>query len=134
MSKVLFFQNVQFVPRLFLNNFKNIKELCQEAGVPVKGSGAWIDRKIEIAHGDSLEILAEPGDWGAVKIVLNSSTPRNEARFALEVLADVLHDLVAKESIRGAKWRKLGPPLGRPRVRAPRSSRERQRRFRRREG
>lgn len=107
-----------------------LRELCERAGVPCKASGAFTERKLQIVVGDELKVLAEPGDWGNVKVTLKGGSNKNLARDALKVLAYGLHDVVAKESIRGEAWAKPRARIGRPRSAKPLSNKERQRRFR----
>ena len=150
MSTPLFFPIVQYVPRLELRNSLSIRELCSNAGVACRASGVWTERKVEVICGMRAQVLAEPGDWGSVKITIASKpgasfpavarswslgmpvsrTEREQARYALAVLAFSLHDLVAKESIKGQPWLQVSPPKGRPRTGKALTTRERQIRYR----
>ena len=56
--------------------------------------------------------------------------PIEQAKLALYILAHGLHDLVAKESIKGLSWTKPMPPTGRPKKMRALSNKERQKRFR----
>ena len=134
MSIPLFFPPVSYLkkiplaPSLALRT--TLRELCQHAGIQCKASGGWTDRAVEIVCADEIRIFAEPGDWGKVRIELPDSDIQQQARLALATLAYGMHDLVAKQSLQGAKWRKLGPPRGRPRSSRALSVKERQRKFR----
>jgi len=74
--------------------------------------------------------MAEPGDWGSIKIVVVSSSKVKAARLALGALAYAMHDPVAKQSIMEQPWAKLRPPRGRKRLGSALSNAERQKRFR----
>ena len=130
MSIPLFFAPVKYVRELFLSAPLTLMELCQQAGITCKASGAWTDRRIELIRNDKLEVFAEPGDWGSVRIKTPDCDEQQQARLALAILAYGMHDLVAKQGVVGCKWLRLGPPRGRPRKRRALSVKERQRRFR----
>jgi hypothetical protein len=131
MSIPLFFPTVRYAPRLTLSpGATTLRALCESAGVVCKASGAWTERVVDIVTGDTLEIVAEPGDGAPVRISLPANDHRSAARLALAVMAYGLHDLVAKESIRGASWTRIALPRGRIPSGAALTTRERQRRFR----
>jgi hypothetical protein len=129
MSTPLFYPQPQYLPVLLFEQAITIRELCEQAGVPCRASGAWTERKVEIREG-SFAIHAEPGDWGGVRIFLPPGTQRKRARCALSVLAYALHDLVAKQSIVGAQWAGPEIPRGRQRSGQAKSNAERQKSFR----
>ncbi len=107
-----------------------VRSLCAAAGIECRASGAWIERPIDVRRDRPFDFCAEPGGYGKVRITLPASDPVTAARDALCVLAYGLHDLVAKESIRGQTWSRVAPPLGRPKQRKSMPGKERQRRFR----
>lgn len=130
MSIPLFFPAVTYVRRLSLARPITLRQLCRCAGVVCRASGPWTERKIEIVRGKTLGFVAEPGDWGALRIQTPTTGVRQRSRLALAVLAYGMHDLVAKQSLLSHPWRRLRPPRGRPRRKRPLSACERQRRFR----
>ena len=134
MSIPLFLPLATVVPALELRRPITLQQLCADAGVRVRASGAWTQRRVEIVKGRSLSVTAEPGDNGQVKIALAHTTDQSDARTALAVMAYVLHDLVAKESIRGASWSRVALPRGRPKTGQALTLAERQRRFRKNRG
>ncbi len=81
-------------------------------------------------YGPVFKMVAEPGDWGKVRVELPYTDRLNQARLALAAMAFGMHDIVAKESIRAAAWLRLRPPRGRPRSGCALSLKERQKRFR----
>jgi hypothetical protein len=82
-----------------------------------------------ISFGKNAEIVARPGSWGDVKIVLPIRSRKERETAALGAMAYALFDVVARESLKGLTKIKL--PKGRPRKAGrPLSSKERQRRFR----
>lgn len=92
-------------------------------------------RKLEIAAGKKTRIVAEPGDWGKLRVELaaaenSENDEQQRSRIALAALAYGLHDQVAKQSIRGENWAKVKAPVGRPRSGKALSNVVRQRRFR----
>ena len=130
MSTPLFFPPAVYVPKLFLKTPIPLRAVCELAGTKCRASGAWTERQIEILTGESIKILAEPGDWGSVRIEVPPSSPQSQARIALAALAYGMHDLVAKQSMANASWNSLKPQQGRPRSGCALSGAERQRRFR----
>ena len=107
MSLPIFFPVPVYVPQI-RGRTQTIEELCRKAGVECRAIGNWISRPVVIrASGESLRILAEPGDWGAVEITVPASvkTERAQARLALGALAySTLFDGVARASVAGQKW------------------------------
>jgi hypothetical protein len=83
-----------------------------------------------VVEGDELRICAEPGPWGKVKIEVPSSKEARRFAIALEALAYGLHDVVARESIRGSHISSVRPRMGRPKKGSQRSNRQRQRDYR----
>jgi len=131
MSIPLFFPAVRYVRRLAISKrARTLRALCETAGVECKASGNWTDRIVDLIDGDRILIAAEPGDWSAVQISLPQQDQRIAARIALAVMAYVLHDLVAKQSIMGANWSRVSAPRGRKRSGSALSTAERQRRYR----
>ena len=120
----------KIVPLLKLKHGRPLREHCAKAGVVCRGSGAWTQRLVEVRFGAKLQILIEPGDWGAVLITAPTKAASEKSRLALYILAYGLHDLVAKESIRNTPLSEVTPPLGRPRISRALTNRERQKRFR----
>ncbi|MCB9707220.1 MAG: hypothetical protein H6714_00315 [Myxococcales bacterium] len=120
-----------YVAHLRQHSSESVRALCVLAGVPCKATGAWAERQIEITAAEKLCIVAEPGATGSVRISMKRRSARQDARTALAVLAYGLHDLVAKQSVKGQSWTRVKPPPGRPKLgRRPLSNAERQRRFR----
>lgn len=130
MKKHLFFPAVSYVKRLELASYQTLEELCLRAGITCRASGPWIKRQIEIVYSEKMNLIAEPGDWGKVRLELRERDSLKQARMALLVMAYGMQDLVAKESIRGAEWAKLSAPSGRPKKMRALSTKERQRKFR----
>lgn len=131
---MLFYPPPIFRPKLKLARGVPLRELCAKAGVSCRASGAWTERQVEVATGQQLEIWAEPGDWGAVRIEVPNAPPAEQARMALLAMAYGLHDLVAKQSVAHQPWARLKPPRGRPPTGQALTTAERQRRFRKRGG
>jgi hypothetical protein len=115
------------VPRITL------KQLCSDAGVDCRASGAWIDRAIYLSSNDaSLSVIAEPGSIGSVLINAPGTDPLQRARLALAIMAYSLHDLVARQSILGASWAKPSHLRGRAKSSRAMSNAERQQKYRQR--
>jgi len=127
---MLFFPQPKLFPALDMKNAITLAQLCQQAGVPCRASGAWVKRRVKIGFAQDFTLRATPGDWGDVYLTSPLRQKKARARQALVILAYGMHDLVAKESIRGEDWAKPTPPRGRPRSPRPLSNRERQARFR----
>lgn len=130
MSNIYFLPQPKFVAQIPLDNYLEIASLCERAKIPCAASGNWTKRKIEISYSNHLQIEAEPGDWGTVKISMRKSSKLLEARLALLILAYSLHDLVAKQSIKTHPWAKIPLPKGRIKTGKAMSNAERQRKFR----
>jgi hypothetical protein len=107
-----------------------IQQLCALAHIPCRATGRWTSRLIDVVAGEQLRIIAEPGSWGAVRIEVPRRDFKDRFKIAINVLAYGLHDLVARESIRGTPLSVVAPARGRPRRGAPRSNRQRQRDYR----
>jgi hypothetical protein len=119
-----------YVDKLILDNPHTLKEVCQIAGVQCRASGSWTERLIEIVIAKQLKIIAEAGAWGSIRMEIPESRYKNRFQIALKLLAYGLHDLVARQSIRGSKISVLKPPAGRPKLSSHKSNRQRQRDFR----
>lgn len=119
-----------YVKSLKLRSPMTLKALCDRAGVCCAATGAWTDRLVEITPSPLYRIIAEPGDWGSVRIELPKGIPLEQARRALAIMAYAMHDLVAKQSLHGVTWMEIRPPVGRPKSPNTMSNAERQRRFR----
>lgn len=130
MSTPLFFPIVSYAPHLPLNNPLTVSELCAMAGVRCRASGAWTKRQVEVVFGNRIQVIAEPGDWGNVQIVVKIKSKVEGYRFALAIMAYSIQDLVAKESIKGTPWSRIAIPRGRPKTGQALTTKERQRRFR----
>lgn len=148
MSIPLFFPPVRYVKRLRLerlhprdshrdshgySHVMTLESLCHKAGVPCRGTGLWIQRKVKLVPGSNIDLTAEAGDWGKVQVRipgLLKNISRKDARLAVAALAYALHDLVAKQSLLGNKWAQIKAPPGRPCHRQALTNKERQRRFR----
>jgi hypothetical protein len=128
-----FIPPVKYVPTLVSSKFYTIRALCAQAGVLCRASGSWTQRKVQVVYASTLGILAEPGDWGAVRVEIPEKRLKQRSQIALYLLAYGLHDLVAKQSIMQAEWNEVNAPRGRPRCGGALPSRDRQRRFRERQ-
>jgi len=134
MSTPLFFPSPRYRRSLPTAGAVSVRELCALAGVPCRASGGWTERPVVVVRADAYAIEAQPGGWGAVRILVPRSLGRGEVhRHALAALAFGLMDPVARQSIRGQPWARPAMPRGRPATGTARSSRERQRTFRRRQ-
>lgn len=124
------------VPRysahLRLTKPQTLLGLCEQALVPCRASGEWTQRKVGVVCGDALQIEAEPGYLGAVRITVPSTEcdPVDRARLALGALAYGLFDGVARATVAGQSWAKPAKPAGRPKTGRALTTAERQRRFR----
>ena len=87
-------------------------------------------RKIYIRQADKITIMREPGTIGTVAITLNELDEKASATLALGILAYVVFDYVARESVRGRPEMKTAPPRGRPPKPRVLNGAERQRRWR----
>jgi len=105
--------------------------LCARAGVTCQGLGAWTQRPVILASGDTLMIEAMPGYASPIRITLPLPTTESQgaARLALGALAYGAFDLVARESIRGTPWSRASVP-GRPKSPRRIKGAERTRRWR----
>jgi hypothetical protein len=131
MSIPLFFPPVRYMPHLSLSSgARTLRALCESAGVACKASGEWTERLVDVVEADKLTIVAEPGDGAPVRIGIPPGERRQRARLALAAMAYGVHDLVAKESIKGQPWTRIALPRGRIPTGTALSARERQRRFR----
>jgi hypothetical protein len=131
MSIPLFFPPVRYVPRLRISaRATTLRALCKSAGVSCKASGAWTDRVVDLVEDDAVRIVAEPGEWSTVQISIPATDHRDAARLALAAMAYALHDLVAKQSIKGERWTRVSVPRGRIASGTALSATQRQRRFR----
>lgn len=130
MSIPLFLPLPEYVPRLKLKTAVTLRQLCQLANVPLRASGPWTERQLEILTASKQRVLAEPGEFGKVKLYLKAGSKAERAQLALGILAYVLHDLAAKESIRGISWSRIPLRSGRPRSGKALLNKERQQRFR----
>jgi hypothetical protein len=140
MSNLFSFPPPRFVPRLRSRvlarqrRFWPLREVCARAGVLCRASGPWTERPIGLVAWRSAEIVAEASPRTAVLVRVPRPIwrrgPAARARFALEALAYVLMDLVARESVRGRREFRCTHRPGRPRTGAAISNRDRQRRFR----
>lgn len=129
-----FFPVPRPVPHLSLDLGISLRELCAAAGVACRASGEWTRRLIEVSGAEAPYIEAEPLAWGRVRIGAPSGLDaQGRARYALGAMAYALMDGVARESICGAPWASIdrrGRPQGRA---APKSNRQRQHEWRRRQ-
>lgn len=89
-----------------------LHELCKLAGVSCRASGKWIERPICLQKdttGGIGQIFCEPGNTGTVTLFVPSNyaeTEQDMARWGLGAMAYSVFDLVARESIKNALWRK----------------------------
>jgi len=128
----LFIPPAIYRPKVRLKHPLSLKQLCENAQVRCRASGAWVERKIEIVSAEALQVIAEPGSWGNVRIMVPHGSYPNRFVLALNILAYGLHDLVARESIRGTALSIVKPDRGRPRRGSAKSNRQRQRELRQR--
>jgi hypothetical protein len=126
----LFFPTTIFVPSLNKDDAIPLWRLCTLAGVPCRATGVWINRRVAIDYGADFAVLAEPGDWGVVRVRVPEKTESQfAARWAMAALAYGLMDGVARESIKGAVWARPALPPGRSSKGVAMNNRERQRKF-----
>lgn len=85
---------------------------------------------VYVRAGQHPAIDAMPGSTGTVCVTTPIREPEERARYVLGALAYGLHDLVARESVRGVAWAKPAPPKGRPKALLALNNAERQRRYR----
>ena len=126
-----FIPPVEYRKTLKLSHACSLQSLCRLANVPCRASGAWTQRLVEVICGERIRIVAEPGSWGNVRIEVPRQRHRDRFSLALTMLAYGLHDVAARESVRGTPLSKIMPPRGRPRRGSQRSNRQRQRDFQR---
>ena len=104
--------------------------LCREAGIVCQVTGPGAGRKVYVRQSSEPRAEREPGPLGTVAIGLDASDKKSLAVLALGILAYVLFDYVARESVRGRPEMKTAPPRGRPPKPRVLSGAERQRRWR----
>jgi hypothetical protein len=125
-----FYPPVTYVAALRLDRALPLRGLCALAETPCQASGRWTERPVELADGP-WAITATAASWGNVRITLPlTGHQRDDARQALCALAYGLHDLVARECVRGALWSRPRCPPGRRPSGQAMSAAERQMRFR----
>jgi hypothetical protein len=128
----LFFPAPEYVVRLPASGQRRtLARLCEDAGIACRASGPWTQRDVRVCYGQPWAAHALPGDWAAVRLQVPGSGVQG-ARQALAYLAYGLHDLVARESVRGLPWVAAAGRPGRPRSGRALSGAERQARYRRR--
>ena len=136
MSIPFFFPPPRYVKTLPVQSgqdFYTLSSLCEELGIPCRASGEWTQRNVIVTVLDSeqdISIYACPGAEGTVQIILPEQYKPVALQVALTVMAYVLHDLVAKQSIAGQPWNRIAPPKGRPRSKRSFTTKERQRAYR----
>ena len=112
-----------------------VESLCRQAGIECRVTGPSASRVVYLRSSPHLEVHQEPGNSGAVSVGLPGELPRNDPRKAatrvLAVLAYVVFDYAARESVRGWPEMLVSLPRGRPRSPRPMTGAERQRRWRR---
>lgn len=135
MSLPVHFPAPRYVPAIATDDAIPLEVLCERAGVPCQGLGAWTRRPVVLMVGDVLRMDAMPGYAAPIRITLPlpSVDGQRAARLALGALAYGAFDRVARESIRGTAWSRASVP-GRPRVQRPKSGAERTRRWREKAG
>ncbi len=133
MSLPVFFPAPVYV-RHIRGRSRTIAQLCRAAGVECRAYGNWVNRPVVIrAAGESIRVVAEPGDWGMVEITVPASvqSEQERARLALGALAYSLFDGVARASVAGHEWSRAALPRGRqPGTARAKSNAERQKAFR----
>jgi hypothetical protein len=107
-----------------------VEALCRELAIECRVTGPCIKRKVYVRQASELVVEREPGAMGTVSMGLNRSGKKDQAVLALGILAYVVFDYVARESVRGLPEMKTSPPVGRPRKTRILSGAERQRRWR----
>jgi hypothetical protein len=107
-----------------------VRDLCLKAGVECRVTGVGAGREVWVQTGVALRAEREPGSLGRVSVGLLAGTSKEVAVSALGLLAYVVFDYAARESMRGRPEASLVPPRGRPRKPHPLSGAERQRRWR----
>lgn len=112
----VFFPAPEYIPELPCGDSLPLRQLCRMAGVSCRASGAWTERQVRLFHADDAHredgrIIAEP-QGGTVYVYapeMYCDSEQDMARYALGALAySTLFDLVARESIKFAPWRKCG--------------------------
>jgi len=104
--------------------------LCREAGIECRVTGPGAGRKVYVRRSSEPRVEREPGTLGTVAMSLNARDEKSRAVLALGILAYVVFDYVARESVRGLPEMKTAPPRGRPPKPRVLSGAERQRRWR----
>ena len=111
-----------------------VESLCHQAGIECRVTGPSASRVVYLHRAGHLEVHREPGNAGAVSIGLPGDLPEDETREAaflvLAVLAYVVFDYAARESVRGRPEMRVSLPRGRPQSLNPMTGAERQRRWR----
>jgi hypothetical protein len=131
MRMPLFFPTARIVVALELERPVTLAELATAAGVQCRASGPWVNRKVVLVPGADF-IEREPSDWGGVRIgVPSECSPRDQARYAIGVLAYGVMDVVARQIVAGQSWSRPALPKGRKRTGRALSPRQRQRKKRR---
>lgn len=111
-------------------SFQSLKEWCEQAHIPCKASGDWTNQRLGLI--DKALLCIEIDSLGQIGIggLESGKTPTKIAQDVLCIAAYHLHNLVAKESVRGYLWAKVTAPTGRVRQVRVKSNAERQRTFR----
>ena len=110
-----------------------VESLCHQAGIECRVTGPSASRVVYLHRAGHLEVHREPGNTGAVSVGLPGDLPekpREAALLVLAVLAYVVFDYAARESVRGRPEMRVSLPRGRPRSPTTMTGAERQRRWR----
>ena len=110
-----------------------VESLCRQAGIECRVTGPSASRVVYLHLTEHLEVHREPGNAGVVSVGLPGDLqddPREAAVLVLAILAYVVFDYAARESVRGWSEMRVSLPRGRPRSPRPMTGAERQRRWR----
>jgi hypothetical protein len=107
-----------------------VKSLCRAADIECRVTGPAAGRRVHLRRSKSLDIFREPGSLGLVSVGVPGGSKKDRAVLALGLLAYVVFDYAARESMSGRPEARFALPVGRPRKARPLSGAERQRRWR----
>lgn len=112
------------------SSFQTLNEWCEQAQIPCKASGGWTNQRLGLIDKASLCIEIDQSGQIGIGGLKFGETPTTIARYVLCIAAYHLHNLVAKESVRGRSWAKVTAPKGRVPQARVKTNAERQRTFR----
>jgi hypothetical protein len=125
------FPKAMIVKRVPHGRGSTVRSLCRAAGIDCRVIGPAAERRIYLRFTSEIEVAREPGPFGCVSVgVPDKGDGKEQATLALGILAYVVFDYAARESMRARPEARMKLPLGRPRKARPLSGAERQRRWR----